>query len=132
MGVVKKLPVEKLNGWLKMARAMEKENREGAVKKYKRITIVYPVSETAYDRLMILYRQLKMPDEELALINKAMTAFEKSFASLGRKLSPKIAAISRSIIKSTGLTDKKGKFYYQPQPIARWQKRKDLLLKKMK
>jgi hypothetical protein len=132
MGVVKKLPVAKLNDWLKTARMMEKENSEAAVKEYKRINVAYPTSETAYDRLMILYRQLKMPDEELALINQATATFEKSFADLRRKPNAKIASISRSIIKSTGLTDKKGKFYYQPEPIARWQKRKDLLIKKMR
>jgi hypothetical protein len=32
----------------------------------------------------------------------------------------------------TGLADRKGKAFYLPEPLAKWQRRKDLLEKKMK
>jgi hypothetical protein len=40
------------------------------------------------------------------------------------------SASSKSLIRSLGLADKKGKFLHQPQPIARWEKRRMLLIKK--
>ncbi|MEJ0082173.1 MAG: hypothetical protein WDM78_14800 [Puia sp.] len=50
-----------------------------AVKEYKKIAAAYPLNEKVYDRLMILYRQLKMPKEELLWINKAIRIFEQKF-----------------------------------------------------
>jgi hypothetical protein len=127
---IKKDEPLKLVPWLDEAGEMEKEDREEAVNEYKRIAAVYPLNEKVYDRLMILYRQLKMPKEELFWINKAIRTFEEKFKAGTSTPSPKIASISKSLIRSMGLADKKGKSYYLPEPIARWTKRKELLEKK--
>ncbi len=122
----------KLVPWLNETRLLEKKDRESAVKEYKKITAVYPVSEVAYERLMILYRYLKMPKEEISVIKKAIRVFEENFRSKQVKPTAKVAALSKSLIRSMGLADKKGNSYFLPQPIARWTKRKELLEKKQK
>ncbi|HEX3079056.1 MAG TPA: hypothetical protein VHQ04_01275 [Puia sp.] len=122
----------KLIPWLDEAGEMEKQDKEEAVKEYKKIAAVYPLNEKVYDRLMILYRQLKMPGDELIWINKAIRTFEEKFKTAAAKPSAKVASISKSLIRSMGLADKKGKSYYLPEPIARWTRRKELLQKKQK
>jgi hypothetical protein len=121
----------KLVPWLDEAGDLEKQDKEEAVNEYKKIVAVYPLNEKVYDRLMILYRQLKMPKEELWWINKAIRIFEEKFRAATVQPSAKIASISKSLIRSMGLADKKGKSYYLPQPIARWTRRKELLEKKL-
>lgn len=127
---IKKDEPLKLVPWLEEAAEMEKADREMAVKEYKKIASSHPLNEKVYDRLMILYRQLKMPKEELFWINKAISTFDEKFKDRIKKNSPKITSISKSLIRSMGLADEKGKSYYLPQPVARWTKRKELLAKK--
>jgi len=129
---IKKGEPLRLVPWLEEAAEMEKKDKEEAVNEYQKIASAYPFSERVYDRLMILYRQLKMPKDELIWINKAIRVFEEKFKNAASKPSPKVASISRSLIRSMGLADKKGKSYYLPQPIARWTRRKELLQKKQK
>jgi hypothetical protein len=129
---IKKGEPLKLIPWLDEAGEMERQDKEEAIKEYKKIAAVYPLNEKVYDRLMILYRQLKMPKDELAWINKSIRAFEEKFKSATAKPSAKVASISKSLIRSMGLADKKGKSFYLPQPIARWTRRKELLEKKQK
>jgi tetratricopeptide (TPR) repeat protein len=135
MAIVKNIKKDeplKLIPWLDEAGEIEKQDKEEAVKEYKKIAAIYPLNEKVYDRLMILYRQLKTPKEELLWINKAIRTFEEKFKAATVKPSAKIASISKSLIRSMGLADKKGKSYYLPQPIARWTRRKELLEKKQK
>ncbi len=130
MAVIKNIKRDeplKLIPWLDEAREMEKQDKEEAIKEYKKIAALYPLNEKVYDRLMILHRQLKMPKDELFWINKAIRAFEEKFKTARVKPSPKIVSISKSMIRSMGFADKKGKAYYLPQPIARWNRRKALL-----
>ena len=134
MAVVKKLiPDEKkkLVPWLEETKNLEKEDKESAVREYKRIASAYPLSEQVYDRMMILFRQLKMPKEEMFWIDKAINIFEKKFSKNTARPKAKVVTISKSLIRSMGLSDKKGRLVYQPQPIARWEKRKQLLQKKL-
>ena len=135
MAIVKNIKKDeplKLVPWLEEAAEMEKQDKEEAVKEYRKIASAYPLNEKVYDRLMILYRQLKMPRDELIWIDKAIRVFEEKFNSAAPKHSPKVASLSKSLIRSMGLADKKGKSYYLPQPIARWTRRKELLQKKQK
>jgi tetratricopeptide (TPR) repeat protein len=120
---------KELRIWLPETRLLEKSDRGRAVREYQHIAKAYPLSEIVYDRIMILYRQLKEPDKELRWIEKAIKIFEKHFAKprSKSKSGAKINALSQSILRSTGLVDKKGKALHQPQPIGRWQKRKELL-----
>ena len=129
---IKKDEPLKLVPWLNEAGELEKQDKEEALSEYKKIAVVYPLNEKVYDRLMILYRQLKMSKEELLWINKAIRIFEEKFNTSSVKHSAKIASLSKSLTRSMGLADKKGKSYYLPQPIARWTNRKELLQKKQK
>jgi tetratricopeptide (TPR) repeat protein len=123
---------KKLVPWLDKTRLLEKEDKEQAIKEYKKIASTYPLNEEVYNRLMILFRQLKMDKEELFWIDKAIKVFEKSFEKPSFHPSSKIASLSKSLLRSTGLIDKKGESFYQPEPIGKWQKRKELLIKKMR
>jgi hypothetical protein len=118
--------------WLNEARQLEEEDKQEAIKEYKKIALSYPVNEKAYDRLMILFRQLKSPKDEIYWIDKAIGQFEKRFKKPAIRSNSRIAILSKSILSSTGLTDKSGNALYRPEPVGRWQKRKDLLLKRLK
>jgi tetratricopeptide (TPR) repeat protein len=116
--------------WLAETRLLEKDEKEQAVREYKQIVLTYPGNENAYNRLMILFRQLKQTKNELYWINKAIDYFQKRFQKPAAPANSRIAKISKSIAQATGLTDKKGNPLFQPEPIGRWQKRKASLLKK--
>ncbi|MBC7849925.1 MAG: hypothetical protein H7Y31_09315 [Chitinophagaceae bacterium] len=103
-----------------------------AAKIYEEILRKHPLNESAYNRLLILYRQSKQPKKELATINAGIKNFEQFFSN-AQKPTPvkKIRDLSHAINKLTGLSDKKGKPVYEPEPIARWRKRKEVVLKKI-
>jgi hypothetical protein len=86
----------------------------------------------AYDRLMKILRQLKDYKKELAVINKGIKAYEQFYKSKMKKRSGKVTEISQKLNRSFGLTDKKGNNLYDPEPIARWKKRKINVEKKLK
>jgi two-component SAPR family response regulator len=89
------------------------------------------LNEYAYNRLMIIYRKLKDKKKELQIINIAIKAYEDFYASK-KHTSKSITTISNKLNKSFGLTDKKGLAIYTPEPIATWQKRKELLERRKK
>jgi len=111
--------------------AEEKENISRAVKDYEEAIQKDPLAEKAYDRLMILYRKEKDYKNELRLINSGIKAFEEFYRSR-KSGSKKIAEISKKLNKSFGLTDKKGNAVYDPEPIARWKKRRGMVEKRIK
>jgi tetratricopeptide (TPR) repeat protein len=120
--------------WL--AEAQEQEaggHLEMAARIYEKIIRKAPLTEPAYNRLLIIYRKLKEYKKELAVINTGIKAFEamfyKSRVPAGNN---KVTRLSRSLMKSVGLTDKKGKTLYEPDPIARWRKRKAIVEKRLK
>jgi len=88
--------------------------------------------DVPFDRLMIIYRKLKMPKDELRVIKTGIKRFEDHYKSFQKSTGKKISELSNSFMKSSGLKDKKGKPTYQPQPIARWVKRQHIVEKKMK
>ena len=90
------------------------------------------MNEYAYDRLMIIYRKNKEYKKEKAVIIKAIKAFEQFYKSTSKApRSKKIILLSKAFMKSTGLADKKGKLLYQKEPLARWNKRKVVVEKKL-
>ncbi|MDB5223560.1 MAG: hypothetical protein JWN83_2227 [Chitinophagaceae bacterium] len=112
-------------------KAEEKENISLAIKDYEEAIQKDPISERAYDRLMILYRKEKDYKKELKLINAGIKTFETFYKSR-KSGSKKIAEISKKLNRSFGFTDKKGNAVYDPEPIARWKKRKITVEKKAK
>jgi tetratricopeptide (TPR) repeat protein len=111
--------------------AEEKEDIPLAIKDYESAIQADPLLEKAYDRLMILYRKEKNYKKELQLINSGIKAFENFYKSR-KSNSKKIAEISKKLNKSFGFTDKKGNAVYDPEPIARWKKRKITVQKRIK
>ena len=99
---------------------------------YERALKEKPVNELAFNRLMILYRKLKDQRKELYTINSAIKTFEDFYTPKGSKHGSKVSKLSLALAKSTGLVDKKGKNIFDPEPIAKWKKRKMLLEKKIK
>ena len=111
--------------------AEEKEDIPLAIKDYEEAIQKDPLREKAYDRLMILYRKEKNYKKELKLINAGIKVFEKFYRSK-KSSSKKIAEISKRLNRSFGFTDRKGNAVYDPEPIARWKKRKITVEKRIK
>jgi tetratricopeptide (TPR) repeat protein len=120
--------------WLANAKENEaKGDLEQAATAYQKIIKQDPLHEYSYNRLQIIYRKLKDYKKELAIINAGIKAFEIFFNK--RRLpagNNKISNLSKSLMRSVGLTDKKGNVLYEPDPIARWRKRKTTVEKRLK
>ena len=89
--------------------------------------------EYPYDRLMVLYRKEKNYKHELRVINLGLkvfaTFYKKSTAKTGH--GKKLSALSEAFMKSAGLKDKNGELVYQPEPIGKWSKRKEVVERKL-
>jgi tetratricopeptide (TPR) repeat protein len=116
------------------AKELEQNNElEEAIKAYKKCLAIKKTDEYVFDRLMILFRKQKEYKKELDIIQQAISAFEKLYAeSAPAKTNKLIQKISNSILRSTGLSDKKGNLVYKPQPLLRWYKRATLVKKRLK
>ena len=119
---------------------LEEANRSeaaGDLKKaesfYRKLIKADPHNELAYNRLMIIYRKQKELNEELATIKDAIRAFEDMYAAATKiPESKKVSTLSKAFLKATGLANNKGKLLYLPAPLAKWNRRKTLLEKKLK
>lgn len=114
---------------------LEKEGEQDkAIRLYLTAVKKDPLNAAAYNRLMILYRKQKAPRKEMEVINEAIRAYEenvKAEQSSWLKKNRKAANISRQLVKSLGLTDKKGMPVNQPAQIVTWKKRKENLSHKL-
>jgi tetratricopeptide (TPR) repeat protein len=126
-------PVEDAGaGWKASGKLLEQAgDNKKAIGLYEGVLKNYPHQAYLYDRLMILYRKEKAYKKELTLITKAVREFSALFQPGKKGHSKKITSLSKSILRAVGLTDKKGAALYQPEPIARWEKRKKTLTQKM-
>lgn len=135
MKVIHKNPdaKEKPGNWLYQAKQFESNDEpEKAIALYQKVIKENPLNEQAYDRLMIIYRKNKDAKKEKDIINKAIKAYEEFYKNIPKvSQSKKIVSLSRAFMKSTGLTDNKGKLLYQKEPLARWNKRKRVVEKKL-
>jgi tetratricopeptide (TPR) repeat protein len=131
----KKLDTKDTPGsWLDKAKDFEKQDEpENAAAAYEKVIRERPLDEYAYDRLMIIYRKNKDYKKEKIVIGKAIKAFEQFYKNASKtSASTKIISLSKAFMKSTGLADKKGKLLYQKEPLARWNKRKSVVEKRLK
>jgi len=119
---------------LKQGKEWEKDDPQKAVVLYDKMIRAYPHKALLYDRLMIAYRKTGELKKELKLLNDGLKLFQTLHDKAHkRKASKKITQLSNAIAKLTGLKDSKKKDLMSlPQPMAKWHKRKVLLLKKMK
>lgn len=135
MKVVHKNPDAKVEpgNLLDKAKYFEQQNEpEKAAAAYEKLIKENPLNEYAYDRLMIIYRKNKEYKKEKAIISKAIKTFEQFYKSASKiSSSKKILSLSKAFMKSTGLADNKGKLLFQKEPLARWNKRKTVVEKKL-
>jgi hypothetical protein len=103
-----------------------------AAKEQERLISEHPTAADAYNRLMIIYRKQKLYAKELKLINTAIKVFGEAFRKRQTRYNSRVAALSKELLKATGLADKKGENLYQWGDLARWKKRKEVVQKKLK
>jgi hypothetical protein len=112
--------------------AEENNELEQAAVLYEKVLQNDPIQQNVYDRLMIIYRKLKQYKLELKTINNGIKAYENYYKPKVRGAkAKKVEAISAALLRSTGLTDKKGNHLYDPEPIGKWKKRKLVVEKKL-
>lgn len=119
---------------LSKAKQLEKKgDMDTAAEAYEKIIKKNPVDEYAYNRLMIIHRKNKEYKKEKAVIDTAIKAFQQFYnKSLRLPATPRIKTLSKAILKATGLADKTGKLIYEREPLYRWNKRRELVIKKIK
>lgn len=119
---------------LKAKQAEADEKLEFAARLYEQAIKEKPADEFAYNRLMIIYRKLRSYKDELRIINTGIKNFETAHKKRTQRSVRKngtIGRLSTALMKSSGLLDKKGNFTYEPEPIAKWKKRKQVAAKKL-
>ena len=117
---------------LQEAQNFEKNKElDKAASLYLRYLRKLPGNEYAYSRLMIIYRKLGQREKELEIIDRGIQAFEEIFRK-AVKIAPtkKTIEISKKLMKSMGMTDKKGKELLEREPLKKWHRRKALLQKR--
>jgi DNA-binding SARP family transcriptional activator len=113
------------------AEKLEAEGKlEEAAKLYEAVIRTATLDEHPYNRLMIIYRKLKQPKDEFRVIKTAIARFESKY--IKRSRSKKLTDLSNALMRSSGLTNAKGKLLVYPEPIGKWMKRKELVEKKLK
>ncbi len=117
----------------KAKQAEQEKDVNAAINNYKQAINLEPADTLAYNRLMIIYRKEKLYKEELHIIDMAVKNIQQAYNN--RKSKPKanatISKLSKALMKSTGLVDKKGNNMYEPEPISSWKKRRQVVLKRL-
>lgn len=102
-----------------------------ATRAYEKLIKFNPLNSKYHDRLMILYRKWKEYKKELTIINNAIALFENNYRKRIPTFNKKITALSKALLKATGLADKKGNNSWQTTELVRWKKRKLIVLKRL-
>jgi len=103
---------------------------EKAASLYEKVIEQKPILEQPYTRLMIIYRKLKQPKDELRVINEALKVFRDYHNERVKQYSrkDKIGQVSKALLKSlTGST----KAQPYPQPVPKWFARQKQVEKKL-
>jgi tetratricopeptide (TPR) repeat protein len=126
--VYNNMTMKAVRSLLNEARSAEEEDRKKAISLYEQAVKANPLSEEGYNRLMMLYRKGKEYEKEFKTIETAIRQFEKLYS---RNAPKGVKELSDKLNKSLLLTNKKGIPYYDPEPIATWKKRKQVIEKKL-
>lgn len=136
MKVVHKNPgvKDEAGNWLARAKELEAQgDLEKAAAAFEKAIKQNPLNEYAYDRLIIIYRKNKEYKKEKTVIVAGLKAFQQLYKGTTKlPASKKIISLSNALLKATGLADKKGKPLYEKEPLERWNKRMQVVLKKLK
>jgi hypothetical protein len=116
---------------LKAEEARKNKDNALAIKLYRQVLKTDSMQIPAYDALMKIYRQEKAYTRELAIISAGIKVYEKYYDKHSGKHTKEVDTLSAKLNKSLGLVDKKGTKLYNPEPIGRWQKRKETVNKKL-
>jgi two-component SAPR family response regulator len=116
---------------IQASEAEKNKDDTSAIKLYREIIKRDHLHIHSYDRLMKIYRQEKNYKKEISIINAAIKAYEKYYKQHAGKHSKKVSDISEKLNRSFGLIDKKGIKLYNPEPVGRWLKRKEMANKKI-
>lgn len=116
---------------LKAEEARKNKDNPIATGLYNEILKIDPLQIAAYNALMKILRQEKAYKKELKIINAAIKVYEKYYNDNSGKHSKQVKMISEKLNKSFGFVDKKGAKLYYPEPIGKWQKRKEIVNKKL-
>lgn len=103
-----------------------------AIKLYEKALQENPLNEYVYARLMIIFRKKKDFKNELRIIIAGIKAYENFYKPKQKSRLKLVATISNKLNKLIGLTDKKGNNIYDPEPLAKWKKRREIVRKKIK
>ena len=120
--------------YIRQAKTAEEDgDPDEAIQLYEKAIKQKPLLEQPYSRLMILYRKNKQYKDELRVINKALELFMDHYDK--RKKSFKgnttIARLSKALLKSIDNDAKQLENSY-PKPIAKWERRKQTVEKKLR
>ena len=114
---------------LETAKMLEADgDKEQAIVAYKAMIKKDYQKELAYQRIMILLRNLGEYKQELDVIEQAIDDFKKIYSERNKISNKQAIATSKRLLKSMGILNKPEEF---PQPIPRWLKRKETLKKKL-
>jgi len=106
-------------------------NIEQQIKQLETDIKYHPGNEKAHNRLLILYRKQGNYKQELKTINRAIKIFEELFRKRQPVVNNRIRSLSRAISKVTGLSDQKGNSLFQKGELTKWNKRKEVVMKKL-
>ena len=128
-----KLTKEPGEDWRDLGKQFEADGSfDDAIEAYENDLRANRLHENSWHRLMVLYRKQKLYDKEWKLLGEAIETYEKFYQPGNKKAhGKKVLSISKALMKSTGLTDTKGRSTYQPEPLGKWYKRKATLQKKL-
>lgn len=114
-------------------RAETDDEPEKAASLYESALRQEPLEALPFNRLMIIYRKLGQPKDELRIIDKALELFQDHYDHKSDKLigsNSKAAQLSRALARSVSGKNKDLSFYY-PEPVPTWLKRRAVVEKKL-
>lgn len=131
-------PANKAAGRTEAARQAElRHDVAAAVRLYEQQIKADQADPLPFERLMILYRRLKRYKDELRVINRGIKAFTQAYEKRrkgmfeGARSKRQVQALSKALMKKTGLADHAGNEQYLPEPLGKWTKRKAVVEKKL-
>lgn len=109
--------------------------KKGALKEaariYEKLVKKETLKENTYSRLMMIYRKQKDFKNELRVINSGIKTFQDFYMPSAVGKHRAIISLSKKLNVLIGLTDSKGRSLAEAEPIKKWRKRKEVVLKKI-
>ena len=115
---------------LERAKKLETDGeKEQALLAYKAMLKKGYQKELAYQRIMILLRNLGEYKKELDVIDQAIDDFKRIYSERNKISNKQAIATSKKLMKSMGMLNNAQEY---PEPVPRWIKRRETLKKKIR